>query len=537
MIDEAGNISAQSEELVVTIDRGIPAVPSDPDLLASSDSGASDTDNLTSVQQPAFSGTGEPNAAVRVYANGLLVGQSVVTTSGDWEVTVEPLVDGNYDITAEQEDLAGNISPLSGALAITIDASSPQRPTLNLENVDDTGASDLDNVTNVANPVPFTVTSEAGTQVVIKDGNTVIDGPFTSLGTNTRAPTLADGEYLLSVESTDDAGNVSVQSVELVVNIDRAAPAASDANFVPSSDTGVIGDGFTNIQQPAFTGLAEANAHIRVFANGVLVGEGTVNSDESDGDATDGLGVWEVTVEPLANGSYDITTEVEDLAGNIGPTGTPLEITIDVSDPQRPTIDLLAVNDTGSSQLDNVTFQANDVPFTVTADGGTDVVIKDGNDIIDTFPTTGTSVVRLLTLSEGTHLLSVETIDIAGNVSAQSEELVVTIDRTAPDASTPELAATSDTGVVGDDTTSLQQPAIVGIAEANARIHVFADGVLVGTGFVQSDETDGVSGDGLGIWEITVEPLADGDYDITTIVEDLAGNSESRRRPTDDHRR
>ena len=260
-----------------------------------------------------------------------------------------------------------------------------------------------------------------------------------------------------------------------------------------------------------------------MFANGVLVGSGVVQSDDTDGTPGDGIGIWEVTVEPLVDGVYDITTIVEDLAGNLSDFSGPLEITIDGTDPQRPTMDLLAVDDTGMSDRDNVTFRANDVPFTVTSEAGSDVVIKDGNTVIASFVSAGTDVVSL-TLAEGTYLLSVEATDAAGNVSAQSEELVVTIDRTAPAASAPELAATSDTGTAGDNITGLRQPAFVGIAEANAKIHVFADGVLVGTGFVQSDETDGVPGDGQGIWEITVEPLNDGDHEITTIVEDLAGN-------------
>mgnify|MGYP000364411323 CR=1 FL=1 len=49
-----------------------------------------------------------------------------MTTSGNWEITVEPLIDGDYEITAEQEYLAGNISPLSGVLPITIDATAPR---------------------------------------------------------------------------------------------------------------------------------------------------------------------------------------------------------------------------------------------------------------------------------------------------------------------------------------------------------------------------------------------------------------------------
>ena len=56
--------------------------------------------------------------------------------------------------------------------------------------------------------MPFTVTSEAGSDVVIKDGNTVIDA-FVSGGIDVRSLTLTEGSHLLSVEVTDAAGNVS----------------------------------------------------------------------------------------------------------------------------------------------------------------------------------------------------------------------------------------------------------------------------------------------------------------------------------------
>ncbi len=74
-----------------------------------------------------------------------------------------------------------------------------------MENFDDTGSSDLDNVTigdlTTQDPdavvrgngvMDFVVTAQAGATVVIKDGNTVID-TFTSTGTNVRTLTLAEG--------------------------------------------------------------------------------------------------------------------------------------------------------------------------------------------------------------------------------------------------------------------------------------------------------------------------------------------------------
>ena len=55
-----------SDPLRVTADNTAPIAPSAPDLLASSDSGASNTDNVTYVSSPAFQGTGETNTRVRI---------------------------------------------------------------------------------------------------------------------------------------------------------------------------------------------------------------------------------------------------------------------------------------------------------------------------------------------------------------------------------------------------------------------------------------------------------------------------------------
>ena len=100
-------------------------------MIASSDSGMLDNDNVTGIIAPAFRGNGEVNAQVRIFANDgasgpMLVGQGVVGTDetdgvanglGEWEITVEPLDDGTWSITAEAEDLAGNISAMSSPLA------------------------------------------------------------------------------------------------------------------------------------------------------------------------------------------------------------------------------------------------------------------------------------------------------------------------------------------------------------------------------------------------------------------------------------
>jgi subtilisin-like proprotein convertase family protein len=104
----------------------------------------------------------------------------------------------------------------------------------------------------------------------------------------------------------------------------QIGPGIGTVRMVQSSDTGMsVLDNVTNKMSPAFTGWAEANAKVRVFATNVdtgaknLVGQGVVGSDGTDGVLNNGKGIWEVTVEPLADARYEITVEFEDLAGNI----------------------------------------------------------------------------------------------------------------------------------------------------------------------------------------------------------------------------
>jgi len=555
---QADGRTLAAEPLQVILDQTAPAAPSAPDLLASSDTGDSATDDLTALAQPAFAGTAEAGATVRLFADGLPIGQTVAAPDGAWEITTEPLDDGTYTITAEAEDLAGNISPRSGGLALTIDTTPPQRPTLDLQDADDTGSSPLDNVTigdPTQNPgdIDLEITAEAGTHIYIKDGNTVLDDFVIAGAQATRTLTgLADGTHPLTVEAVDAAGNVR-QSEELLVTIDTTAPAQpSTPQLATSSDTGTDPhDGITNINEPAIWGTAEANTLVRVYARNVdtgeesLVGEGTVGSDESDGNPTDGLGLWEVTVEPLAEGDYEITVAVEDLAGNISPRSGGLALTVDTTNPQRPTIDLQDADDTGSSPLDNVTIgdptQGDAiVDLRITSDPNTTVDIKDGNIVVATVPV-GPTGEAMVTLdfgvlagvtgypAEGPHPLSAEAYDLAGNLS-QSEHLLLTVDTTAPAAPTLALLTASDTLLLSDGVTSMPTPAFGGTAEAGSLVRLYAVGdqggtvELIGQTVAGSDESDGDPTNGLGTWQITATPLQDDNYVFTAEAEDLAGN-------------
>ncbi len=173
--------------------------------------------------------------------------------------------------------------------------------------------------------VQYRITGDVGTTIMLKDGNTVIMARYVfppcstipargarligrSTYTDAGLPFPAEGPHPMSVESTDVAGNFT-QSEQLLVEIDTTPPLADGFMLVASSDTGPY-DYITAIQQPAFYGRAEANARVRLFTGGVVVGSGIGGVRRVRHRLRlrrrRRLRPWEVTLEPLEDGVHVI---------------------------------------------------------------------------------------------------------------------------------------------------------------------------------------------------------------------------------------
>ena len=131
-----------------------------PDLLAASDSGTSQIDNITNVTNPTFSVTLNSTVAVGDTVELLLAGASLahpvthVITAADIaahsvNLTVTPGdlgADGNKWISAKFTDPAGNTSTTS-ALKVIVDNTDPTAGTLAFANLTDSGSSDSTPIT------------------------------------------------------------------------------------------------------------------------------------------------------------------------------------------------------------------------------------------------------------------------------------------------------------------------------------------------------------------------------------------------------
>ena len=103
-----------------------PAPPSTPDMTAATDSGSSDTDNITKIDAPTFTGTAEANATVTLTSSvDGEIGEESADGAGNWTITSSTLSPVDHDITATATDAAGNTSDLSDLLDIIIDTEPP----------------------------------------------------------------------------------------------------------------------------------------------------------------------------------------------------------------------------------------------------------------------------------------------------------------------------------------------------------------------------------------------------------------------------
>ena len=241
--DGAGNASTALTITSFTVDTTAPSAPDAPDLDAASDTGSSDSDNITSDTTPTLSGTAEANATVAVSSDqdGAL-GSVSADGTGNWSFTPgSALSEATHSITATATDTAGNASGASSALSVTIDTTAPATPAApDMDSGSDSGVSDSDDITNDATP-DLTGSTEANATVAVSSdqdgalGNATADG---SGNWSLTATGLSDATHSITFTATDVAGNTSASSAALSITLDTAAPTVSTLS--PADGAGAV---------------------------------------------------------------------------------------------------------------------------------------------------------------------------------------------------------------------------------------------------------------------------------------------------------
>ena len=564
--DVAGNLSARSALLTVTIDTTSPSSPTAPDLQTGSDSGIGNpgdtADNITNVLLPWFdvvATEARPSTVILVRKLASQdasfyqeVGSVAVLTAGtvsvrDTKLPASPLSDGVYTYAARQRDLANNLGPIGAELTVTIDTQGGGPPTIpDLLDASDTGPSNTDNKTGQVIPQFVVTSTEFSSRVqllrrtsssafeVVAEALTGGGGKTVTLS-DTLLQTLPviDGDYFYAAVQIDRANNLGTRSNSLQVTFDTKAPAAAISLVLQAgSDTGSSNsDRVTKATAPFFdVTTTEANLTVKLYrkANGAPDSEYVVVGPTLTQIAP-GVGQLQDPTAP-ANGIYVYAAKQTDVAGNVGPYSATVTVTYDTTPPTVITApDLQDASDSGTSNTDNIT-NFRTPAFTVAATEGTAWIqllrkLQSQSDlsyaVVATLQASSGSITdpSLPTpLADGKYSYVARQVDQAGNNGPNSLALLVTIDTTPPVTPTLGLDPGSDTGVIGDGVTSKTLPVLTGKTEALATLKLFAASaplVVIASG----------KADASGVFALTPTSPLSGTYSLQVTAADIAANS------------
>ncbi len=421
-MDAAGNTGTSSSAVAATASNPTTPTPAKPDAPMissfSEDSGVKG-DGITNDNTITLTGTATANSTIKVHDGTTEIGTAKAAANGSWSYITSVLTDAKHMLTATATNSTGQTSSASSAVAITVDTRAPDAPTLATSL--SANAKTVETQSSITSGAALSLkgVAEAKSTVAIYDGTTKIgtvtagtDGSW-SFATSS----LSVGQHSLTAKATDVAGNVGASSAALQVNVTSSTPTPPAAPKIVSisNDTGKTGDGITSDNTLKLDGAAVSNSKVTIYDGAVMLG--TVTSDSS--------GAWSFTTVALSDGSHSLTAKVTDSGGQSGAASAVTKVTIDTHAPDAPSLGVFSSDGkvlSGSTTVDDVLLKG-------AAEANSLIELYDSGKLIGetTAKSDGTWSFDTGHLSDGAHKFSAIASDLAGNASAQSATMGISV--------------------------------------------------------------------------------------------------------------
>lgn len=446
------------------------------------DSGDSDRDGITNVNQPILQGKAEPGASVTLTFDG--VNYKISTNSdGEWSFTLPILSDGSYSYSVTVIDKAGNLDTTTNTLVIDTQTSVTAQLDISSES---TGP----NITATNRPL-LSGKGEAGATITVTINgksyfaNVDSDGNWTCRISDP----LPQGQHNYQVDITDVAGNSSSTSGSLTYAPDGTMPPLLRGGLDENSDSNIKGDNITNINTPVFSGITDPGSDLIITIGGNTYNI-TVGSD----------GSYSFTIpDALAEGqnTYIITSTNPDTGLSTTLNGS---VMVDTIAPSLE-VDLSAATDSGVKS-DFITQSRNPTLEGKVEAGATQLMLTiAGTNYIIPVTANGSwsfSLPANLLPANGNTPFTLTVTDLAGNSTTVTHSIIT--DNTKPNAPSLPTFDISDTniGTNGNRWTNDNTPTITagnGIAGDTVELKLTINGKITTlTTIINAD----------GTWSITL---------------------------------
>ncbi|ENB7665089.1 type I secretion C-terminal target domain-containing protein [Enterobacter cloacae] len=500
------------------------------------------SNDVTDDPQPILHGTAEAGSTVNIYTvDGTLLGSVTANSNGAWNFKPgSKLPEGKNTFYVTATDEAGNVSDKSADFILTTDYTAPDASKVAITEVIDnygsvTGKVESGGVLDDSRPVIKGTGAEIGNVITVyttdASGATKVLGTTKVDANGTWTLTVSDALYAdlnkLTVTETDTTGNTAKPSTSYDVTL-SSAPGVPVIDGITddagSANVELSNGGLTKDTTPTLHGTASgvAGNTVTIYNGSQVVGTTTLDAN----------GHWSFTPgTALADGSYHFTVTVTNTAGQESEKSQVYSIDVDATAP-NPATDILIADDvspiTGNLQDGDVT-DDNKPTFSGKAEAGSTVNILDGGKVIGstTVDSTGNwDWTPGTALADGDHAFTTTVTDKAGNTSAPTGVVNITVDT---QGSTVALSIDgyhddvgTNTGLIlgsgtsTDDTSPILQGSWSGDLETTESIRVYQDGILLGLAVLdRANHT----------WTMAVNGLVNANtYKFTVVAVDVAGN-------------
>ncbi|MFO0990774.1 MAG: Ig-like domain-containing protein [Hyphomicrobiales bacterium] len=409
---------------------------------------------------------------------------------GNWTLTLpQRLPEGRHDLSIDIADAAGNTVSKAFTAAVDVDAKAPASPTVTP-------------FRGTKMPEKLTGTWAEGDAVSL----TVMFGADAhALGTSSALSSDGKGNWSLALSSPLGPGkyDVTVETADRAGNISRiTSPGAVDISTPLAVPT--VNPAAGNDPQPLLDGTFDSE---RTKKLGVTIGPKTYELGRDSALAAIELGHWQLKLEKMPDGTYDVEVAATDEFGNTVKDATSGELVIDTTPPAVPTIDKKLSN-SRTPRIGGTWAEGDATDLNVTIGGKTHTSSSTPALTIDNG---GRWSLAPEPLADGYYDVVAVSADRFGNQSRDASLAEIVIDTTPPAAPVIDPYA-------GNDST----PEITGTWPASdassLTLSIGGHTYMQGTDLALTAAKDGT-------WRLAIaEPLRDGYYDVVATTQDAAGN-------------